>query len=128
MERQVRIGCSPRDSAELEGSPRCLAGGATFQKIRQLGFSAYVVMCFLVTIFCMGMMVATTFAKTQGPDHTTFYASTISFILGKFTILVFDKLIQRQTKKQQQQQNLLQFTQSMPNINQNAVLSASQVS
>lgn len=90
---------SPRSVISLstdnvEGNtPRTPGTATTFQKIRRLGFSAYVVMCFMVTMFCMGMLLLTALKKPEGTDHSTFYASTISFVLGKFTILVMDKLI-----------------------------------
>lgn len=89
---------SPRSTISLSSdnennTPRTPGHATTFQKIRRLGFSAYVVMCFMVTMFCMGMLLLTSLKKPEGTDHSTFYASTISFILGKFTILVMDKLI-----------------------------------
>lgn len=77
-------------------SPRTAA--VSFQKMRSIGFNAYVAMCFMVTIFCMCMIVVDKFHKTQGPDYSNFYTLTIGFILGKFTILVVDKLISRRSK------------------------------
>lgn len=87
------LALSTDNVAEGNNTPRTPGTATTFQKIRRLGFSAYVIMCFMVTLFCMGMLLLAAFKKPEGTDHSTFYASTISFILGKFTILVMDKLI-----------------------------------
>lgn len=77
-------------------------GNITFQKIRRIGFSAYILMCFLVVGFCMTMLALDTFIPNKNPDssdNSTFYASTISFILGKFTILVMEKLVRTSTAR-----------------------------
>jgi len=103
-------GDSDEEADNVPTSPRSIAvANGTFQKMRAVGFNAYVIMCFAVMGFCMAMMVVETYhAPISGRDNSSFYSSTIGFILGKFTILVMDKLISRhiakQKHKQQQQQ------------------------
>ena len=107
----VRPNGDSDEEVEVPTSPRSIAiANGTFQKMRAVGFNAYVIMCFAVMGFCMAMMVVETYhTPTSGRDNSSFYSSTIGFILGKFTILVMDKLISRhiakQKHKQQQQQN-----------------------
>lgn len=76
-------------------------GHMTFQKLRRIGFSAYIVMCFLVVGFCMTMLALDAYIPRQSNtvDNSTFYASTISFVLGKFTMLVMEKLVRTSTTK-----------------------------
>ena len=76
-------------------------GQLTFQKLRRMGFSAYIIMCFAVVAFCMVMLALDNYIPRQAGtvDNSTFYASTISFILGKFTILVMEKLVRTSTTK-----------------------------
>lgn len=92
----VKPGESDEDDGPISPRGSNVITNGNFQKLRAIGFNAYVVMCFLVMGFCMAMMVVETYhAPISGRDNSSFYSSTIGFILGKFTILVMDKLISR---------------------------------
>jgi uncharacterized protein YhhL (DUF1145 family) len=71
--------------------------------MRQVGFAAYVAMCFLVMLFCMGMIILNTL-YSHG-DNNAYYA-IISFILGKFTMLVVDKLVRQQVQANNNNNNV----------------------
>lgn len=68
--------------------------------IRKFGFKTYIAFCSLVTAFCMTMIVVERiYPDPSTGNNNSFYTSTVSFILGKFTILVFNEYLKSNQKK-----------------------------
>jgi hypothetical protein len=67
---------------------------STRRKIIKSGFAAYVILSFVISFFCMFMLAIDKFYPTDDEnEQNTFYASMLSFIIGKWTGIVVTKLL-----------------------------------
>jgi hypothetical protein len=85
---------SPRQSDSVtETGSNYGSSSAPNSTIVQVGFFSYIILTFVTAGFCMTMLLIEHISPSDSPRADTFYASMLSFILGKWTGLVLTKLL-----------------------------------